>query len=493
MKKLIYLFTSLFTIAWINASSAQVQRFDEPLTMQAVNKTTLNSAVSRSLGGTTIGLKNEPGIMFTNPAALSTINGLQITAGNLYRTLDESQVQQYGPAKYYPNFSLVMEGLTDLIPDSKLDTSKTHTAKDSVQRPKDKIGPNWSRTNNKNFPIQVMAAMPFKVGSYNFAAGIGFTEYANMNYYYQNNNVLSPAINVQRPYPVKLVTNDSLSLPVQWYQRIRSREGSLYGYGAVLAVALDENFSFGISGRLIKGSTDDYESKLGRGRFVFYSSYFRLDSVNYKGTKNGTSDYSGFDMTISGTYKNKYIALGFAVKPPATITRDYKYDFAGDSAGISKKASVSGTDKMKLPWSGMAGISLSIWDNIRAAIEYELRPMANATYEPVSGASSSPWKSAQVLRVGVEYSPLSWLTIRGGVRDDAEVFEQEGNPFEGDPVSSTVISAGCGISYAGFKLNLTYEYQNLKYNDMLQDCVIFNNSKAQNIMAEISYNIPFLK
>jgi opacity protein-like surface antigen len=493
MRKLLNSISIVFSIIALGSSYGQVQRFDEPLTMQGIDKTAIHSAASRALGGTSVGLSNEIGIMFSNPAALSSLKQFQISIGNSYRFLDESQTQQYGPAKYYPNFSLVMEGLTDLIPDPVLDTVKIHTAKDSVQRPYDKIGPNWSRTKNKNLPLQAMAAIPFKIGSYNAAAGIGAVQYANLNYYYQNNNVLSPAINVQRPYPVKLVTNDSSYLPVKWYQRVRDREGVVYGYGAAFSFSFNENFSLGVSGLLLKGSTDDYESTLGRGRFIFYSSYFRLDSVDYHSSKTGTSDYSGFDLTISGSYKSKYVTLGFAIKPPVTITRDFKYDYKGDSLGVSKAYSVSGTDKMKLPWSGMVGISLSIWDNIRAALEYEIRPMANADYESADGSTTSPWKSSQALRAGVEYMPVNWLVLRAGVRDNSEVFEQEGNPFAGDPVSSTIISAGCGIHYSGLTLNLTYEYGNVKFNDMLQDCVILNKSKGQNIIAEISYNIPLLK
>lgn len=498
MMKLIYypvfclVFFSLLVLSGNNTYS-QISRFDEPLTMQGLDKTTFNSAASRALGGTSIGLKDEISIMFTNPAALQSVKSFQISVGNRYKILDENQVQQYGPAKYYANFSLLMEGLTGYVPNTVLDTSVTHTGRDSVQRPYDKIGPNWLRSKNKNLPLEVMAAIPFSIGSYRIVAGIGAAEYADLNYYYQNNNVLSPAINVQRPYPVKLVTNDSSYLPVKWYQRIRSREGAILGYGAALSIDLTENITAGVGGRLIKGSTDDFESKLGRGRMIFYSSYFRLDSVNYFGTKTGTSDYSGFELTVSGSYKTRYITLGFAIKPPTTITRDFNYSFVGDSAGISKSSKVSGTDKMKLPWSGMFGLSLSVWDNIRAAIEYEIRPMENATYESSSGQSTSPWKSAQLLRVGVEYSPINWLVLRAGVRDQAEVFEQEGNPFEGDPVSSTAISAGCGVSFAGLKLNLTYEYSNVKFEDMLQDCVIKNSSKTQNIIAEISYNIPWMK
>lgn len=471
---------------------AQVLRFDQPLTMQGIDKTTLHSAASRALGGTSVGIQNEIGIMFSNPAALQSINSIQLSVGNTYRILDENQVQQYGPAKYYPNFSLVMENLTYLIPDPVLDTSTVHNAKDSVQRPYDKIGPNWVRSKNKNLPTQAMAAIPFKLGNYNVVAGIGAVEYANLNYYYQNNNVLSPAINVQRPYPIKLVTNDSLYLPVQWYQNIRNREGEVYGYGAAFSVGLSENITLGLSGMIISGSTDDYESTLGRGRFIFYSSYFRLDSVDYRSSKTGTSDYSGAEFTISGIYKSRYITIGFSVKPPVTITRDYQYTYQKDSLRVSKTFNVSGTDKMKLPWSGSAGISLNVWDNLRAAIEYELRPMANASYE-ADGTSSNPWTSSQLLHIGVEYTPLNWLTLRGGYRDQAEVFEPEGNPILGEPVSSYVISAGCGINYYNVKLNLTYEYSNVRFNDLLQDCVIMNTSKGQNLIAEISYNIPWFK
>jgi len=102
----------------------------------------------------------------------------------------------------------------------------------------------------------------------------------------------------------ELVKNDSSSLPVQWYQNIRNREGSIYGYGAAFSFGVTENLSFGLSGMIIKGSTNDFESQLGRGRLVFYSSYFRVDSVDYQNTKNGTSDYSGAEINFSGLYKS---------------------------------------------------------------------------------------------------------------------------------------------------------------------------------------------
>jgi len=469
-----------------NVSFAQGTRFNDPLSIQGLDNHTNYSAVSRALGGTTIGIKNDASVMFSDPAGMQNLTSFQITLGNSYWMLDQSQTQQYGPAKYYPNFSLLMEGLTNLVPNPVLDTT-THTAQDSVQRPFDKIGPSWSRTKNKNLPIQIMAAIPFSIGDYKVVAGIGAVQYANMNYYYQDNNVLSPAVNIQRPYPVKLVISITDSLPVQWYQNIRDREGSIYGYGAAFSFGVTENLTFGLSGLLIKGSTNDFESQLGRGSLIFYSSYFKVDSVDYKNTKNGTSDYSGVELTFSGLYKSGSLTLGFSIKPPISITRDYKYTYQNELNGVSNTISVSGSDKIKLPWRGTFGLSVSVTDDLRGVIEYELRPMGSANYLN-GGVTTNPWRSSHLLHIGAEFAPLDWLTIRGGYSDKAEVFEQEGNPFLGDPVYSTIISGGLGFAYQNLKLNLTYEYFNVKYDDLLQDAVFLNNAKNNYIMAEISYN-----
>lgn len=482
-----------FLISNNSISFAQGTRFNDPLTMQGLDKNTNYSAVSRAMGGTSTGMRNDVSVMFSNPAGMQSLSSFQITLGNTYWMLDESQVQQYGPAKYYPNFSLLMEGLTYHIPNTVLDTNQ-HTARDSVQRPFDNLGPNWSRTKNKNLPSQIMAAIPFNMGDYKIVAGLGAVEYSNMNFYYQNNNVLSPAVNIQRPYPVRLVTNDSSSLPVQWYQNIRNREGSLYGYGAALSFGVDENLSFGLRALIIKGSTDDFESQLGRGTLTFYSNYFRVDSVDYLNTITGTSDYSGAELNISGLYNSGNVTLGFSIKPPTSITRNYQCTSQNDSLGVLISSSTSGSDKITLPWRGTIGLSVAVTQELRAVIEYELKPMANVTYEN-SSITTNPWKSSNLLHLGAEYSPLEWLTIRGGYSDMAEVYEQEGNPFTGDPVYSTVISAGVGFNWQNLKLNLTYEYMNLKYNDLLQDAVYLNSSKNSFISAEIAYNInlPWVK
>ncbi|MDP2873345.1 MAG: hypothetical protein Q8P31_12525, partial [Bacillota bacterium] len=45
------------------------QGYDDPLNIQGLDRRTLQSAASRAAGGTTIGVQNDVGLMFSNPAS----------------------------------------------------------------------------------------------------------------------------------------------------------------------------------------------------------------------------------------------------------------------------------------------------------------------------------------------------------------------------------------------------------------------------------------
>jgi hypothetical protein len=464
------------------------QGYDDPLTIQGLDHNTLQSAASRAAGGTTIGIQNDVGLMFHNPASLQSLTGIQISFGGLIQSYETSQYQQYAPLKYYSNFSLLMEGLTGYI--SNPDTSFHGTDPgDTVQRPFDNIGPNWSRKSRKAPPIQALLAVPFSVGNAKFTIGLGAVEYANLNNYYQNNNVLSPAIGSERPIPTPLPGNND-SLSVQWYQYLRDRAGHITGYGMALSGSVTEKISLGVSGMLLRGSADDYESHVGRGRLMFFSNYFRLDSVYNRVTKTGTSDFTGNEFTFSGIYRGRYVSLGFSVKPPTTITRKYTTQTTVDTTGYRLVNTVSAQDEVKLPWRGTVGLSLKLLDNLSLGLEYEIRSLADAVYKSAGGTGSNPWLSMSVVHVGAEYNPLSWLSVRAGIRDHAEVFQAEGSPIGGEPVSYSVYSAGCGFSFSGIRLNIAYEYNNMKYQDMWQTNVNLNNESRHCVVADLIFELP---
>lgn len=377
------------------------QGYDDPLNIQGLDRRTLQSAASRAAGGTTIGVQNDVGLMFSNPASLQSLTGIQVSIGGLRQWTKASQVQQYTPLKYYSNFSLLMEGLTGYISNPGSGSNPG----DTVQRPFDNIGPNWSRSKNKGVPMQALLAVPFTLWENNFAIGVGAVEYANLNHYYQNNNVLIPSIGSQRPIPIPLPPNNPDStFKTEWSQFSRKREGSIGGYGAALSASISEKISLGISGMILKGSSDDFEQRNGRGRLVFYQNYFRLDSVNLdkKITQTGTSDFSGHEITFSGIYRGRNVSFGFSVKPPMTITRKYATEIKIDTTGSSTTSLVSGQDEIKLPWRGTVGLSIGLLSNLTLGLEYELRPYKSTVYKKADGTETKPWLSASVFHVGAD-------------------------------------------------------------------------------------------
>jgi hypothetical protein len=88
------------------------QGYGGPLTFHGIDRYQLHSAGSRAMGGLTIGLQHDIGVMFHNPAALQSLQGIQYLSAGCNNTKIETS-QQYAPVRYYPNLSLLLEGLTD--------------------------------------------------------------------------------------------------------------------------------------------------------------------------------------------------------------------------------------------------------------------------------------------------------------------------------------------------------------------------------------------
>ncbi len=467
------------------------QGYGGALTFQGLDRYTLHSAAGRAMGGVGIGVKQDIGLMFQNPATLQSIQGIQVSLGGLQLSNDSKQEQQYAPVRYYPNLSLLLEGLTAQIPDPDT-TLVGFTAQDTVQRPYDNIGPNWSRSKNNSTPLQALLAVPVSLGNVKIVAGIGAVEYAGLDHYYQNNNVLSPAILSQRPLPTFRPTDDN-PINVDWSQTVRSREGSIQGYGIALAGSVNNNLSVGFSGMILDGSTDDFEQEVARGRLTFFSNAFRADSIYSRITKTGTSDFSGREFTLSSTLTGRYVSVGFSIKPPVTITRTYTTQVATNTTGMPSRSTIQGEDKLKLPWRGTIGLSLAPRENLTLGLEYKFRPYESVKYVDLNDTETSPWLSASLFRVGAEYRIAPWLALRGGMRGEAEVFEPEGNYIDGEPVTYSVYSAGVGVIYSGLRLNVAYENSLMKYQDIWASAISKNSERRHTIVAQLTYEIRWIR
>jgi len=471
---------------------AVAQGYGHPLTMQGVDRHSLPSAASRGAGGITVGMAGDPSIMFANPAALRNIDGIHLSFGALSRTGSQEQIQEWYPLRNFPTFSLMMEGLIDQIDDPDLSEVPEggFGPEDSIARPYDSIKPNWSHQQPRSRSLQAFVAFPVELSGLRVVLGAGATEYAKLDYYFQNNNVLSPSIGSQRPVGIPLPAIGQ-ELSAQWSQYLQQREGSIHGYGAALSVDLLDELSVGVSLLVLDGKTDDRETTISRGRIRFGNNnsvfYHSLDSVYARTISVGTSEFSGSELCLSAMYQRGALGLSLIVKPPNRITRQFSTLIEYDTTGTPTSNLVQGEDRLLLPWRGAGGISFAVREDLMLGFEYELRPFASAEYTSPSGDLSRPWLSSAVFRVGAEFRPAAWLAIRAGFGEQAEIFQEEGNALIGDPVRSNVYSVGLGLAFAGVRFNAAYQYAPAKYQDMWQTNVNRNSENRHTIVADVSY------
>lgn len=505
-----FAYVRLLCLCLLCVEQTMAQGYGNPLTFQGLSQTTIQSAAARGAGGITFGIKNDVSLMFTNPASLTSLQGIQFSIGGLQRIGSSYQEQHYAGVQGTSALAPLLEGTTGSIsdPDTNAFYAGTkvilRTQADSVQRPFDSIGPNWSRSKTKSVPVQFSVAAPFTLGGIRVIGAVGATEYANLNWYYQNSNVMSPSVLSVLNGTIATAGLDRNPYVSQWYQYYQQRDGSIFGYGGAISAAFSEKLSVGLSGMILKGSSDDVEVQVGRGRMLFFASSMRLDrpgTTSY--AKTGTSDYSGTEFAISAEYTSRYFNFGFSIKPPTTITRDFSMTFTQDSVAASKRflskidsitvhtsGTISSQDKIALPWRGSFGIGLTIKDNLKIGINYEIRPYASAEYTGANGTVTNPWLSCSILHVGGELQASSWLTIRAGVSNYQEVYQALTAGIRGEPVNYPVYGLGCGMKVANGMLNVTYEYADMKYVDTWSNAVSINRQFTGSVVASFSYTIP---
>lgn len=518
MKQRIYLLQYLLVTAMYVIVCNVYAQEGTTLQLQGLNYSTNQSATSRAFGGVSVGIKDEPSVMFLNPATLTSIKKITVSAGGYQQYTYKKQEQLYGTLQGHAGAVFLLQGITDQIPDPdfSLVTKRRLTQEDSIQRPFDNLGPYWTKKKNFTLPLQFFVVAPVKIGGYDVTVGAGAAEYANLYWYYCNNNSLSPNVLDVATYGTirtqNLPRNDTIATatspyPVQWYKYYQYRNGTIYGYGGMVAIALSPKFSLGISGMYLDGETTDEEGQVGRGRMLFFYNSIRLDKfgmTSYK--KRGKSTYSGFEFVLSGTYTSPFIQVGVTVKPPTTIERKYTYTYWKDSVTATSVtnskvdslhsvtyATLRGVDKMEFPLRGTLGVAIHVKENITVGFEYEINPYASATYRAPDGRSSKPWLSYSSMKFGTEWKAMEWLKLRGGIRQVGEVFQPATNPLRGENVKYPVYSLGCGISAYGATVNIAYEYSDRRYTDTWSNSASINHQYVHTIIADVTYTLPFFK
>lgn len=484
----------LSTVPLLLARLVIAQGYGGALTFEGLDHFQLHSAASRALGEVTIAAKQDIGSMFNNPATLHWLRRIQLSVGGCGVSERLAQEQNYAPVRYYPNLSLLLEGLTGNIPDPNPELVG-FTPADTVQRPFDNIGPNWSRSEQSWRPLHLLVAAPVTWGNIKLAAGAGAFAYADLHHFYQNNNVLSPAILSQRPLPTMRPTDDN-PLAVDWYQARRSRQGTLWGYGIALAATSEKyHSSFGVSATFLRGRSDDLEEKVGRGRLTFFANAFRADSVGWRLSRSGSSEFRGRELTLSWMVTGRHVSMGVSAKPPCEVTRTYAMHVVSTAlqdlydVSLATEAPNQGQDRLRLPWRASVAISITPRERLMLSFEQGFRPYKLAHYVDPQGKKGSPWLPSSPFRVGCQYQAISWLALRAGLRDEAVVFEPEGNHIPGEAPTYSVYSCGAGVSYRNLRVDVAVESSLLKYQDIWSSAISKNSERRWVVMGQISYEL----
>ena len=458
---------ALALLALLAPLSVAAQDAADPLTLQGLDQDAVPGARARAMGSVQAAGLTSSAALFTNPAALSNLKQAEVRFGGGLANQRYSQDQTWVPDRLYLELSLIFEN----EPGSPNPTKAF-----------DDIRPDWDNELTAVRPVlgSVAAPLPFSPGGVEITAGLGASQVANLNHYFQNNNALDPNIGSIRPEPIpRIQLGDSMF--VNWSQFSRQREGEIYGITPALAVKRGP-FSLGVSGTVLTGSSDDMQMSRDRGLFTLrYQNRFSLAApTGGQTTLTGSSSYSGTRFALAAGYATGVVQTNIVWQPGYTMSREWSW-----SDGTS------GTDEVQYPSEVMVGASVAPSSRVRVVADVTVGSLGGADVL-YAGASETvePWVSGTEIHLGAEVQAFPWLALRGGYHEDARAFAPAGAALVDSPVRADVFGTGVGLAFGSLALDLTYELSSLRYNDLWLSNANANRLTTHTVLVEAAYTLP---
>lgn len=448
-----------------------------PLTMQGLNQVTIPGARAMGMGGSSVASAGDAMSLFSNPALVGFLPGPEIRLGARVAKTTFSQNQEWLPNELFAEFSLLFE---------------QNPA--TVVKPFDDIPADWEYSTTSTRPASGALSVPVEMFGIRVTGALGFTEWANLDYFSQNNNALSPNIGQMRPAPIpRPKTNDTLY--VEWFQHTAKRTGSVYAVAPALALQFGEDLSLGFSLAILFGSSDDTEYRGDRGLLKLTTqpnstsswNNFQLVDASLTVSSTGTSSYSGWIPSVGVAFRQQAFAVGVNAQIPATVTRSWAWTTQTTTDSSQATAPVSGEDQLDLPFSFAAGVALFPSKQWTVSLDYAVNNYGAMEYVDAAGAASNPWVDGASFRVGVEFRAAEWIMLRAGWREDPQVQAPAGSGLPSEPSRGSVYAGGIGLAFDGFALDLGYEYGSLETEDAWLSNVNYNTRVSHRIVAELAY------
>ncbi|UCE08386.1 MAG: outer membrane protein transport protein, partial [bacterium] len=257
-----------------------------------------------------------------------------------------------------------------------------------------------------------------------------------------------------------------------WSVYTRERTGDVYSMNAALAMKLNNHVQLGFGLSRFSGETDD-ELMLDRvGYFLTEHGgenwAFSHDSFLSKAT--GTSKFSSLQFNFGSIIKFDNFNLGFSVKLPYTIEREWEYTTHIKTADGSSSSDSSGVDKVDIPATYNFGLTFKPYSKLTLSFDFEKTNYNKTTYNLAETDQDSlsqymKWVDQFALGFGVEYNLTKRISLLAGYQSRTTPFIPYGVAIRNRGPSGETYSVGFSVNALMGRFDVSYNYYQLKYYD----------------------------
>jgi long-subunit fatty acid transport protein len=490
MSRKITVLLLLFLIA-----SVPAQHRGDNLAFQGLPLDQFAGVKALALGGAFTAQSGDAGALYFNPAGLAGIDKpqLSLSAGSSTASWRENQV--YRPNRMFWTLAFYLEGL--YIPDPadngvwdyELAQDSSYQVAEPVLglEPFSEEAADWQREVNPSGLQQISAAVPLRIGGEKLVLSAGYAS-NSLNDFDRNDTFLDPHIGYDEYGVVERVVNDTVRF--SWARFVRQREGDLHTFNAGLAWELSSRIQIGAAATLLDGASDDLQSLRRVGYFDiakdnrFRFSYDTLDVVS-----QGHSDYRTLHFNLGAVLKLERLSLGFHVKMPYTITREWSASTVTANASGAQTAAQTGTAEFKHPASVTFGAMIQPVDPFRFMLDYQFTPYSRGEIDLQSEDPTNRTLPDQSdLRCGLAFAPVAFLELMAGYRQTTALFVPDGAAIKDRGPAANAWSLGAGITLGRFgRLDLAWVSQRLTYYDSYYSNTNYATQNLTNFVAGYTY------
>ncbi|MBN1302090.1 MAG: hypothetical protein JW995_12825 [Melioribacteraceae bacterium] len=472
--------SAIIIIFLITCSVSFSQHRGDNLSYQGLTSVTDTDVKSAAMAGAATAGSGELFSLFTNPAGLIGIDGLQISVTGSYSSNHWRENQNYRPNRLFVTLPFYLEGLytPDPADNGKFDhermwnDDRTPDSTYFVNEPEMGLDPlseeaaDWKRNKNNFGLSNISAAYPFQIDGNMLVVSASYNRSIIVEDYDRNDTFLDPHPGYTEYGDISRV-DGSDTLVMNWSRYIRQRSGSVSNITAALAYDLHEYINIGAGFNYGWGKTDDLQSLELIGTFdLVDENRFRFSYNDTFEETKGASEYSYNNFFFGLQLDFEQFKFGLKIDLPFTLTRDFDYETLYTDSVSLVKGNFTGTDKLDIPACFNFGIGFKPVDNFSLYVDYEYQPFNDASAKLFTNDTtfkSMPDRS--VFKVGAEYSPFGFLTLMAGYRNIPSTFIPDGAAIKDRGPDADSYTIGLSINALFGRFDLAYEFRKLVYYD----------------------------